>query len=109
MQRDNRPHPDDLATVQRAPVTDPIIGRTTPTAQPHPATTKCTITIDSDLLGRARTAFLTHGIPDGHRSFSAWISAAIAQAVNDIETHTGTLPPLDAGHLPTGRLPGDPS
>ncbi len=104
MQRDSRPAPDAWAALTRAPVDDPIIAGGTG-ARPPASKAKCTITLDADLLGRARAAFLADGIGRGYASFSAWMGAAISRAVTESEARTGTLAPVQPGRLPAGRLP----
>ncbi|AFV89677.1 hypothetical protein PACID_18750 [Acidipropionibacterium acidipropionici ATCC 4875] len=93
--------------LSKATVTDPVIAGTTSTAGAagNTSKTKFTIRIDPDLLGRARAAYLTHGIPAGYHSLSDWIADAIHTAVTEAEDTAGRLEPLGTGVIPRGPLP----
>jgi len=67
---------------------------------------KITIRIDADLAGQARAAFWATSHLTGCRSFSDWVTEAIADklardsaAYNSGEPYT----PVPAGNIPTGR------
>lgn len=69
-------------------------------------TSKMTVTIDADLMDRARSAFLADGPRRGLRSLSAWVAEAIEtktltaeDRLNDGEPFPGT----PTGVIPTGR------
>ena len=75
----------------------------------QPASTgKVTATIDADLLGRARSAFLIDGPLRGVRSFSNWISEAIEEKTTAVELDRNggqQFPSTAPGTIPTGRRP----
>ena len=69
-------------------------------------TQKVTATINADLLGRARSAFLIDGPLRGVRSFSNWISEAIEEKTTAVEVDRNggqQFPSTAPGTIPTGR------
>ena len=67
---------------------------------------KITVRLDSDLVGRARAAWLYDGVRDGIPTFSDWVAGAIEAQVLAAEVRTNggqTFEALEAGALPTGR------
>ena len=71
-------------------------------------TQKVSITADSQILDRARSAFLMDGPRRGIRSFSAWVAEAIeekTQTVEDEQNEGQPFPPTKPGIIPTGRRP----
>lgn len=69
-------------------------------------TQKVTATIEADLLGRARSAFLIDGPLRGVRSFSNWISEAIEEKTTAVEVDRNEgkhFPSTGPGTIPTGR------
>lgn len=94
------------------PGTDPTMPVATvkgsDTANPGCAqrTQKVTATIEADLLGRARSAFLIDGPLRGVRSFSNWISEAIEEKTTAVELDRNggkRFPSTAPGTIPTGR------
>jgi len=90
----------------------PVVATATPVPrQPQIAsdTTKLTVRIDPELLGRARAAFMASASRLGTPSLSAWCSRAIEKAVLDVEAElNGGNPftPLGVDAVPKGRLSG---
>lgn len=69
-------------------------------------TGKMTVTIDADLLDRARSAFLADGPRRGLRSLSAWIAEAIETKTLAAEDRLNDGQPFEGtptGVIPTGR------
>lgn len=69
-------------------------------------TSKVTVTIDADLLDRARSAFLADGPHRGLRSLSAWITEAIETKTLTAEDRLNNgqpFHPTPTGVIPTGR------
>lgn len=69
-------------------------------------TAKTTVTMDAELLDRARTAFIRDGFPRGIRTLSAWISEAIETKTIAVENRLNDGQPLNgtpAGVIPVGR------
>ncbi len=67
---------------------------------------KITIRINADLAGQARAAFWATSHLTGCRSFSDWVTEAIADKLaRDSAAYNGGEPysPVPAGNIPTGR------
>lgn len=110
-----RPEPRRSPLTGLSPITPQTMAASAPaphTDAPARATTrstsfdKLTIRVDSDLAGRARSAFWSTAHTTGCRSLSEWISEAIADKIHtdEAEYNAGQpYQPMPAGTIPTGR------
>lgn len=103
-----RPTPRRSALAGTSPVTPAMTGKTGLPSVPSPtdATSKITVQLDADLIGRARNAYWSTGHITRTRSFAAWVGQAIQSKLEaDQDEYNGGEPfdPIEAGEIPTGR------
>lgn len=101
-----KPDIDQLKSLSKATVADPVIAGHANIAGNAGETRKFTIRLHAELLGRIRAAYLAdmaHG--NGVGSLSAWAAEQLSRAVDEAEKRNGVrLSPVETGVLPTGPL-----
>ncbi|VDG75798.1 Uncharacterised protein [Actinobaculum suis] len=106
-----KPNVHDLASLAKAPVTDPVITAnpaptrpaSTTISRPGQTRTKIAVYMEQSEAERTRAAY--NALPATSRppSFSQWLATIIAQAVDQTEKTTGPLHGIPAGQLRKGR------
>lgn len=108
-----RPEPRRSALAGLTPASPTPPTPSTPSTTSRPSvpslpsgTTKITVALPADLVGRARNAYWSTGHLTGTRSFAAWVAQALeAKLSSDEATFNDgrAWPPLPPGEIPTGR------